>query len=436
MNLAELKARLKEVSGERDALVEKGIETDDDLKAIEVKNAEVETIEKRIEALEKAEASRARQATPAREANPDTVPAEVKTPLTPERKLGIGILGMVRAHDNGERGVRATLREVEAMGFAGLARELDISQRSVSASNASSGGLLIPSEMSNDIIDLLRPRTTFLMGGPRRVPMPNGNYSQPAAASGSTAGYRGEGRPAAVSEPTFKAINMNAKILSSIVPLTDQAVRWNDIDIMDWVRNDMAAAMGVAMDSAAYRGAGTQYTPLGITRSVGTQRIASVASDQTAPTPAEIDSNAATMELVMENVSMPRIRQAWVMAPRTLKYMQNLRDGNSNLVYPTLSEGQPRWRNRPVYDTTQVPINLGVGTDESEMYLIDFGHVLYGDAERTRFAVSDQASVVNGNVTMNAFQDGLIFIKAEAEHDFAHRYEEAVVVLTGVKWGS
>lgn len=429
------RARLKEIDGALKAFEDKETLTAEDIAEVKKLTTEASEVETTIKDLESAEQVRAKAAAPANE-HVDH-PAEVRDggKLDTKQKIGILCASMVRAKaEDGNVGRRSVFRMMDEMGYGSVAREFDATRRTLTSGSASGGGITIPETMNPDVIDLLRPNATFLQGNPIPISMPNGTYKQPAAASGATASYRGETKAASVTQPTFRAINMSAKLLSAIVPLSNQLVRYNP-NIQGWVENDLSLAMGTAMDLAAFRGDGTGDAPLGITRIAGVLRQACATATTTTPTAAAMESDIKILELRMENANLPLVRVEWRMAPRTIKYLQNLRDANSNRIYPELQGPNPTWRNYPVRVTTQIPTNLGTGTDESEIYLVAFGHVLFGDTLAMQLAISDSATVVNGSQTINAFQDGVTLIKAEAEHDFDIRYAEAVAVLTGVKWG-
>lgn len=436
-----LQARLKELAAAIEAFGKKESLTAEDLAALKAATAEVNKIKGEIEALDEAEQASASIAAPANAPAGTKAAAQVKTELTAAQKLGLLAAGMVTAlAEEGVRGLRPTLKALEARGYGELAREFEAGnfvggrQRTLNSSQATAGGVLLPENMSSDMIDLLRPNSTFLEGMPEIMPMPNGTFKQAAAATGATAAYRGETRPASVSAPTFKALNMSAKLLAGIVPLSNQLIRWSLPNVQDWAQRDLSLAMGTTMDLACFRGDGTEDTPLGITNIPGVYKVA--ASGAATPSYTQCDADAAKVELRMENANMPLVRVEWRMAPRTFKYLANLRDGNGNLIYPTLQLPQPVWRGYPVRKTTQIPTNLGGTTDESEIYLISFGWVVFGDAMRIQFAISDVATVVNGSQTINAFQDGVTVIKAEMEHDVDVRYIQSVNVLTGVRWGA
>ncbi len=440
MNLAQLRARLKALTGELDVLTTKDSMTAEDISAIEAKTIEIEEVEKSIGILEKAEATKARSAQPANapaSSQERTVPAQVKRELSTAEKIGTMVFCMAKTYkEDGARGAKATFKTMDEAGYGEVAKEFaSAQQRAVNSGSASAGGVLVPEEMSSEIIDILRPATTFLRGNPRRISLAGGSYKLAAAASGATANWRGEGKPIQVSQPTFKDINLTAKFLDSMVPLTNQLIRWSLADAKAWVERDMSLEMGTKLDYGAYFGAGTQHTPLGITKIPGVTRFA--AEGGLTPTIQQIETGARKAELAMEGKNLPMMGAAWVMAPRTRTYLADLRDGNGNRYFPELQGTVPTWRGRPVLSTTQVGIIGGVNTDETEILLVNFDDILYGEGAGISFGVSTEATYVNAaGQTVSAFQNDLTLIKASLEADVDMRYTEAVSVIEGVRWGA
>lgn len=439
-HIDKLRARLKEIVGALDTFEAKENPTEEEISKVKELTEEAARIEDQVATLEASEKIRARAAEPANTpANTDrATDVQPNKKLEPKEKIGLIVCGMMHAKANeGAGGARATFRALDEMGYGEVAREFEAAQhRTLNSANASAGGVLLPENMADDMIDILRPNTTFLQGNPIDTPMPNGTFKQSAAASGASAAYRGETSAIAVSNPTFRAINMSAKLLGGIVPVSNQLIRWSLPKVAQWVERDLSSAMGTRMDLAAFRGDGLQDTPLGITNIAGVLRQDCASATGATPTAAQVEADAKVLELQMENNNLPLLGVEWRMAPRTFKYLQDMRDGNSNSIYPSLSLPNPMWRGYPVRKTTQIPTNLGVGTDASEIYLVAFGHVLFGNAMSMQLAISDVATVVNGAQTINSFQDGVTVVKAEMEHDFDIRYTQAVCVLTAVKWGS
>lgn len=437
--LAKLQARLKAIAGELDLLLKKDMLSAEELKSLELLSAESEEVEAQIKALERAEQARARSALPAGSSVDEhgnaRVPAEVKDNFTAAEKVGFIAVAVAKAKQNGATSSNSVFKELDDAGYGFIAKEFQNRQRALNASSATAGGIFVPDEISNEVVELLRPQSTFLRGNPRRVTFDRGNFHMPAAASGAQAYWRGEGQRIPPSQPSFRDINLSAKFLGALVPVTEQLLRWSRIDIRNWVENDMALALASEVDRAAYFGSGTVNMPQGILNIPGTGSIAAVGG--ATPTVAQIEGNASALELAQMMTNLPQNGLAWVMSPRTMIFLQNLRDGNGNRYFPELQMTTPVFRNKPVFLTTSFPVNMGVGTDESVMALINFGDVFYGESRSLHFAVSTDAAYVNnaGNV-VSAFQNELMLIRATTEVDVGLRYTQAVQKLTGIRWGA
>ncbi len=439
MNLAIMQARLKEVAAELEKLLALDSISAEELTKVKELTQESKDLQANIATLLDAEQTRAAAAAsvPANAAaSRDPVAAQAETKMTAVDKIDFLMKGMVYAKKEfGVASWRNVAKAFEENGVPAVAKVFEgAQQRTLVSGNASAGGILLPEDVSSDIIDILRPQTTFLQGGPTVIPMPNGTYKLPAAASGATASYRGEAKPAAVSQPSFRAINMSAKLLAGIVPISNQLIRWSGPNVGQWARNDLAVAMGTAMDYAAYFGDGMDDTPLGLLNIPGIYSTA--ATNSTTPTYTQIDGDARKLTSRLRTSNVPLLGVEWRMNYRILNYLIDLRDGNGNPIYPSLQGENPMWKGFPVRDTTQFAVNGGGATDEGQIALIAFGHAFLGDAMRMQMAISDQATIVNGSQTINAFQDGVTVIRCEAEHDFDVRYVEAICVLTNVRWGA
>ena len=122
------------------------------------------------------------------------------------------------------------------------------------------------------------------------------------------------------------------------------------------------------------------------------------------------------------------------MPPRTLAYLRDLRDGNGNLYYPSLQGSSPSWRGFPVGFTNSIPVNLGGGTNESEVYLVDFAYVMIADSYSVKIDASESASYKVGGTMVSAFSQNQTVIRALTGHDFAVTRPKAVSLITAVKW--
>jgi hypothetical protein len=84
--------------------------------------------------------------------------------------------------------------------------------RAMQASIGSTGGYLIPQELSDELIDLLRPRTTVRRMTPlkNQISIPRGNLTMNRQNTGATVGYIGEGVSTAYTQESVGQITLQA----------------------------------------------------------------------------------------------------------------------------------------------------------------------------------------------------------------------------------
>ncbi len=336
--------------------------------------------------------------------------------------------------------------------------EGDVVARALGTSVGSAGGFLVPPEMSAEIIELLRPASTVMALEPNILPMPSGNLMIPRIQGGSTAGYVGENQPTQGSQPQFGMVQLSAKKLTSVVPISNDMIRFPAASTDAIVRNDMVLSIAMRADLAFLRGQGTQFSPRGL-KSFATAPILAGANTLMASYPvgsaygSQSQANAITAlasvtldlsraELALENANVKMTRPGWIFSPRTKSYLMNIRDGLGNQIYyAEMSMG--KLRGKPFKVTTQIPNNLAaVATDGvtatvdgSEIYLADFAEVFIGEAYGLELDVFPGGSYVDsyGN-TVSGISNDQTVMRAIVQHDMAMRQEAAVAVLTGVRW--
>jgi hypothetical protein len=100
-----------------------------------------------------------------------------------------------------------------------------------------------------------------------------------------------------------------------------------------------------------------------------------------------------------------------------------------------LSLERPTLRGKPVFATTQIPINLGSG-DKSEIMLAEASHLIIGDSPRVGFDSSNVAAYLDGGVMKASFSERKVVTRLVMENDFNTLYDQAIAVLTNVNWGA
>ncbi len=311
-------------------------------------------------------------------------------------------------------------------------------ERVFSLATANTAGNLTFTPLSPDYIEMLRNRSIFLRGGPRVIDMPLGTLKIPAGNTPAVGSYTALGSDYPYSEMTTRAVNMSAKHLRTLTAYDNYSAETSPLAIASIVGDDLAQVLTLTKDSAGLRGDGTGNNPSGVYTLVGAgQRVAATATSVT-PTYAECDADARIMLAKYRVSNVPQLKPTWLMSNRVFTYLQFLRNSFGEFVYAGLQNVNPTWAGGfPVLVSEQIPSNLGVGTNESELYLCDFGHVLVGETKALMLEASREASYINASAaTVSAFSRNETVIRGTAAHDFAVRHIKSSVVLTAVKWGA
>lgn len=325
-----------------------------------------------------------------------------------------------------------------AKGNAGYAAELaekhygkdsDVSKSLVS-NDASAGGTLIGEDMSAEVIELLRPLATVRGSNPVVIPMPKGNITLPKITGGATASYAGESQNGPTSELNTGQLKLTFRKLITLVPISNDLLRFDSYGADAIVRDDLISGMAQREDLAFLRGDGTEDTPKGFLS------WAPTANKFNANATVNLDnvtSDLATAVLNLENANVRMIRPVWFMSPRSKMYLMKVRDGNGNYAFRDEMLRGTLW-GFPFKSTTQIPSNLGGGTDESEVYLVDMADAVIGESTQIAIDASGDAAYHDGNNIQASFSRDETVIRAIAEHDFGMRHDASVTVIQAVKW--
>lgn len=426
--IATLQARRAGILEQMEAITASVPDTDDitaeQLAQIESLRAEDDKVAGQITTLQDIERRKAAAAKPI-----TTIATAMPTaPAQPiEKGLKFGRMMRLMAAAGGNAFVAAQI--AEANGESGLFANQNMG-------SGAAGGFLVPEDVSSEIVELLRPASVVMRMNPVVIDMPNGNMTINRLATGVTAGYIGEQQNLPPTGATFGQLVLSAKKLAALIPISNDLMRAASTAVDRIVRDDAVTALGVRMDLAFIRGAGTQFTPKGLrNQHTGTAFATTHVLTMTAtPTLATATTDAGRLELALLNNDVTMIRPGWLMAPRVAMWLRNLRDGNGNIGFPEMAQGL--WRGKPFAETTQIPINLGGGT-ESEIYLADFAHVVVGEHMGIEIAMSTEAAYADSGGTVRAaFSRDETVMRAIAQHDIGLRHLPAVAILQGVTWGA
>ncbi|WP_046168271.1 phage major capsid protein [Chromobacterium vaccinii] len=334
---------------------------------------------------------------------------------------------------------------IEAQGnyreAANIADERGYGQEVAAALNTgspSAGGVLVPTNMAREVIELLRPKTVVRKLGARSLPLNNGNLTIPRLRGGATVGYIGSDSDAPVTGVKFDDLKLSSKKMSALVPISNDLLSNAGIspNVDQLIVDDLTSSVGAREDKAFLRDDGSGNLPKGL------RHWALANSVFTAPELSAIDATALQvlenflnkLILSLEGADANMVSPGWVMSPRTFRFLEGLKDMKGSKVYPELANRT--LKGYPVGVTTQIPNNLGKDGDESELYFADFGDCFIGEDQSLVIDFSKEATYKDTDGQMvSAFQRDQTLIRVIAKHDFGPRHQESIAVGVGIKWG-
>ena len=347
-----------------------------------------------------------------------SLPAEPKAPA----EKGGNFAAMVLAIAHGGKDKNAASQYAQSLGYPDVAAAMN-------KTTPSAGGYIVPTGYVAEIIELLRPSSVVRASGVRSIRLPNGRLNMGRQNGSSTANYGSEGADIVKSEPTLTNFELNAKKLTALVPISNDLIRYADPSALAFVMDDMRATMGAREDLAFLRDNGSGDLVKGLRYAANPGNIIPATAS---PTLVTITQDRGKALAAIKRANVPTVAPVWVMHPDVEQYLMDLRDGNGNLAFPEMARGV--WGSVPYKTTTQIPTNLGTGTNETEIYLYEASQCVIGDALDMVLDVSQEASYIDGGTLVSAYSRDQTVVRAISAHDFGLRHDRAAAVLTGVTW--
>lgn len=303
-----------------------------------------------------------------------------------------------------------------------------MTEKALSSSDFTAGGALLEVEFAREVIEFLRAESVVMSLNPRVRQMPRGSVEIPKITEGATGTYVGENAPANVTEEEFGNLVLIRKKLNALVPISMDEIRFPTIDVDGTVRDDTIAALQERQDAAFIRDDGTLFTPKGLRFQVPPSNVIAAGAN----TLTGIEATLGNLELALRDKNIKMRRPGWLMSPRTERRLKTIRTGvTENYAYrEEMSRGL--LNGFPYRVTTQIPEDLGAGTD-TELYFCDFDNVVVGIAQ-TLVVESGQFAYNEGGTVRSAFSRDQMVIKAQMQHDIGLRHDFTVAISPDVDW--
>lgn len=314
----------------------------------------------------------------------------------------------------------AILRAVD-LGF-------DMSRRALVTGVGAAGGFLVPEEYAEEVIELLRHRAVIRRLGAVEIPMAGGNLSMPRLNAGASATYVGEAVASNASQEQIGQLRFTSKKLMALVPVSNDLLKFSSPQADQVVLNDMVAQIAVAEDAAFIRGLGTQYSPRGIRYWAASGNVTASAGTGLTNTVTDIE----TLLNALEQNDVRMIDPAWIMNPRSKNSIRLLQTTTGAFVFrEEIDKGTLMGYKYGA--TNNVPANLGGGSNQAELYLVDMADAVIADVPGLEIEVSSEAAYVDSTGTLqSAFSQDVTVMRAIERHDFGMRHDVSAGVLTGV----
>ena len=154
----------------------------------------------------------------------------------------------------------------------GITVPVDVLKRdlttSIATGTSKAGNLVATDLLAGSFIDVLRNKMVLNTLGATFLTGLQGNVAIPRKSSSATSYWVGENSAPTEGNLTFDQVTMSPKTLAAYVDYSRRLMLQSSLDVETMVRNDLAASIAVAMDSAAISGSGSNR-PTGILNTSG-----------------------------------------------------------------------------------------------------------------------------------------------------------------------
>jgi len=278
-------------------------------------------------------------------------------------------------------------------------------------STTGGAGEIVPTDhRPQDYISPLRNALLARRLGVRVLSGLSGNVSIPKHGSGLTVGWVAENAALTPSDMTFDSVTLAPKHAGGMTELSRQLIQQSSPDIEQLVREDLAAMLAQAIDSALINGGGANE-PTGVLASVGSGGGVQSGTLAT-PTWGEVLGMIEMAELENAPVS------SWLTHPEVATVLRSTLKASGIAGY--LLEGG-RMAERPVHVTNQVSASSSNG-----------GTIILGDWSQAILGIWSEVDILANPYSETAYTKGNVLVRAMSTVDVALRHPQAFVVADDV----
>jgi HK97 family phage major capsid protein len=286
--------------------------------------------------------------------------------------------------------------------------QTDAEHRALGGGSDAAGGFTVPTITSSELIDLARNEMVLAQAGARVVPLESSETVFAKLLTDPVAAFRAENSAVTESDPTFGATVLAPKSIAVLVKASVELMS-DSINLERELPLILARALAVEIDRAGLIGTGTGNQPRGIVNYTGLTANSFAGGAFTSYTP-----------LLQARGALHGVNE------RLTGFIMSARDENA-FASLVASDGQPLQMPRALdgvqmLHTTSLPIDGGVGENQSQIIAGDFTQLMMGVRSEIRVEILRERFMDN-------LQFGMI---CHARIDFAATRDSAFTVLSGV----
>lgn len=274
-------------------------------------------------------------------------------------------------------------------------------KRAVMVEGTSSlGGVLVPTPMAAQVIDLARNKAIVFQAGASTVPMTANTLKIGKVTGDLTAHWRAENEAIGASEMSFDCLTFEAKALAAICTISIELLE-DAANVNALIENSIAQALALELDRAALFGAGTGSEPLGLNGVAGVQAVSMGTNGAALTTYAPFTT---ALQKLLEKNATPG---AFVFSPRTWAALDGLKNTLGDPLTPPAS-----YAGAAKLVSNQIPNTLTQGTanNASSIFTGEWSGLMVG----MRSSLTLEASRVAGT---DAFSKMQVMIRAYLRAD-------------------
>jgi len=296
--------------------------------------------------------------------------------------------------------------------------------KALAEGTGSSGGFLVPEQYMMTLIPLLTAKSVVRAAGATVYTVTRNELALPkqSGAAGTTWGYENEDM-SEDTNPTFAQVTLQLKKLRALLYVSNELIDDADPAVDQLITVDLVRQISLAEDLSFLEGVGGAR-PLGFYNhpDVSTATLGS----GNGATPTLDNFLNAIYAIDLNNGSYT----GWVMHPRTLNSVRQIKDAQGNPIYwkDPLGRLPEQLFGLPIHKTTQVSVTQTVGTSGavcSYVVLANWPEVAIGQKNELRLEASREGG--------DAWESDQTSFRAVRRVDMVPRQPNEVYVMKGVK---